>query len=92
MGNRVLDVLARRRSWLDRFALGLLVFVVTLIAALMGGARAQEVETVRAATVGTCRPSLSLEAATGQVANTGLRGNRPVTEAHKAAAELTKNA
>ncbi|PBC01108.1 hypothetical protein [Mesorhizobium sp. WSM3860] len=50
MGDRLLEVLARRRSWLDRVALGLLIFVATLIAGLMGGASAQEVETVRVAT------------------------------------------
>jgi hypothetical protein len=50
MVDRVLQVLARRRSWLDRLAIGLLVFLATLIAALMGGASAQEVETVRVAT------------------------------------------
>ncbi|UCI06388.1 hypothetical protein [Mesorhizobium sp. B1-1-8] len=50
MGDRVLQVLSRRGSWLHRIPLGLLVFLVTLIAALMGGARAQEVETVRVAT------------------------------------------
>lgn len=44
------EVLARRRSWLDRLSLGLIVFLATLIAALMGGASAQEVETVRVAT------------------------------------------
>ncbi|MDX8534450.1 hypothetical protein RFM41_25320 [Mesorhizobium sp. VK25A] len=40
MANRLFDVLARRRSWLDRVALGLLVFLATLVAALMGGASA----------------------------------------------------
>ncbi|BCM18793.1 hypothetical protein [Mesorhizobium sp. J8] len=40
MANRLFDVLARRRSWLDRVALGLLVFLATLVAALMGGAGA----------------------------------------------------
>ncbi|WP_281404885.1 hypothetical protein [Mesorhizobium sp. B4-1-3] len=40
MANRLFDVLARRRSWLDRVGLGLLVFLATLIAALMGGAGA----------------------------------------------------
>lgn len=40
MNERVFEVLARRRTWLDRLALGLLIFLVTLIAALMGGARA----------------------------------------------------
>ena len=38
MANRLFEVLARRRSWLDRVALGLLVFLATLVAALMGGA------------------------------------------------------
>lgn len=37
MANHLLRVL--RRSRLERFALGLLVFLVTLIAALLGGAR-----------------------------------------------------
>ncbi|KUM23369.1 hypothetical protein AU467_33825 [Mesorhizobium loti] len=50
MGDRLLEVLARRKSWLDRVALGLLIFLATLIAGLMGGASAQEVETVRVAT------------------------------------------
>jgi hypothetical protein len=36
----VFEILSKRRTWLDRLALGLLVFLVTLIAALMGGARA----------------------------------------------------
>ncbi|WP_274534822.1 hypothetical protein [Mesorhizobium sp. ORS 3428] len=40
MGDRLLEVLARRRSWLDRIALGLLIFLATLIAALTGGAGA----------------------------------------------------
>jgi hypothetical protein len=40
MTNRLFEVLARRRSWLDRVALGLLVFLATLVAALMGGAGA----------------------------------------------------
>ncbi|TPO12004.1 hypothetical protein [Mesorhizobium sp. B1-1-5] len=38
MAKRLFEVLARRRSWLDRIALGLLVFLATLVAALMGGA------------------------------------------------------
>jgi len=38
MAYRLFEVLARRRSWLDRVALGLLVFLATLVAALMGGA------------------------------------------------------
>ncbi|TPI75034.1 hypothetical protein [Mesorhizobium sp. B2-8-9] len=38
MAKRLFEVLARRRSWLDRVALGLLVFLATLVAALMGGA------------------------------------------------------
>ncbi|WP_192256086.1 hypothetical protein [Mesorhizobium silamurunense] len=50
MGDRLLEVLARRKSWIDRVALGLLIFLATLIAGLMGGAGAQEVETVRVAT------------------------------------------
>lgn len=50
MGDRLLETLARRKSWLDRLGLGLLVFLATLIAGLMGGASAQEVETVRVAT------------------------------------------
>ncbi|RUU12170.1 hypothetical protein EOD23_08280 [Mesorhizobium sp. USDA-HM6] len=49
MGDRLLEVLARRKSWLDRVALGLLIFLATLIAGLMGGASAQE-EKVRVAT------------------------------------------
>ncbi|WP_296745987.1 hypothetical protein [Mesorhizobium sp.] len=40
MSERVFEILARRRTLLDRLALGLLIFLVTLIAALMGGARA----------------------------------------------------
>lgn len=40
MRYRLLEVLARRKSWLDRLALGLLIFLATLIAALMGGASA----------------------------------------------------
>ena len=48
--DRLLEVLARRKSWLDRVALGLLIFLATLIAGLMGGASAQEVETVKVAT------------------------------------------
>lgn len=40
MANGLLEVLARRRVWLDRVALGLLVFLATLVAALMGGASA----------------------------------------------------
>jgi hypothetical protein len=44
----LLSVLARRRSRLHRFALGLLVFVATLLAALTGGS-AQKVELVRVA-------------------------------------------
>ncbi|MDX8520729.1 hypothetical protein [Mesorhizobium dulcispinae] len=50
MGSRLLEVLARRKSWLDRLALGFLIFLATLIAGLMGGASAQEMEKVRAAT------------------------------------------
>ena len=46
----MLEVLARRKSWLDRVAPGLLIFLATLIAGLMGGASAQEVETVKVAT------------------------------------------
>jgi hypothetical protein len=46
----LLSVLARRRSRLHRFALGLLVFVATLLAALTGGS-AQKVESVRLATL-----------------------------------------
>lgn len=38
MANGLFEVLARRRAWLDRVALGLLVFLATLVAALMGGA------------------------------------------------------
>ncbi|MDX8448058.1 hypothetical protein [Mesorhizobium captivum] len=49
MGDRLLEVLARRKSWLDRAALGLLIFLATLIAGLMGGASAQEMEKVRVA-------------------------------------------
>ncbi|WP_281060068.1 MULTISPECIES: hypothetical protein [unclassified Mesorhizobium] len=40
MANRLFEILARRRGWLDRVALGLLVFLATLVAALMGGAGA----------------------------------------------------
>ena len=40
MNNGLFELLARRRSLLDRVALGLLVFLATLIAALMGGASA----------------------------------------------------
>ena len=40
MANRLFEILARRRGWLDRLALGLLVFLATLVAALMGGASA----------------------------------------------------
>ncbi|WP_292322818.1 hypothetical protein [Mesorhizobium sp.] len=40
MGDWLLEVLARRKSWLDRLALGLLIFLATLIAGLMGGAGA----------------------------------------------------
>lgn len=40
MANGLFEVLARRRVWLDRVALGLLVFLSTLVAALMGGASA----------------------------------------------------
>ena len=38
MGNGLFELLARRRTWLDRVAIGLLVFLATLVAALMGGA------------------------------------------------------
>jgi hypothetical protein len=38
MGNALFELLARRRTWLDRVAIGLLVFLATLVAALMGGA------------------------------------------------------
>jgi len=34
------EILSRRRSWLDRLSVGLIVFLATLIAALMGGASA----------------------------------------------------
>lgn len=40
MIDQLLAVLARRRTLLDRVAIGLLVFLATLIAALMGGASA----------------------------------------------------
>ncbi|WP_281059631.1 MULTISPECIES: hypothetical protein [unclassified Mesorhizobium] len=40
MTDRLLEILARRKTWLDRMALGLLIFLATLIAALMGGASA----------------------------------------------------
>ncbi|WP_292360637.1 hypothetical protein [Mesorhizobium sp.] len=40
MTDRLLKILARRKTWLDRMALGLLIFLATLIAALMGGASA----------------------------------------------------
>jgi len=50
MADHLLQVFARRRSWLDRFVLGLLVFLLTLVAGLSGGANAQEVESVRVAT------------------------------------------
>ncbi|SFO64116.1 hypothetical protein SAMN03159463_02456 [Mesorhizobium sp. NFR06] len=38
MANRLFEVLARRRSWLERIPLGLVLFLATLVAALMGGA------------------------------------------------------